>query len=146
MTVHDSSDAALLRYFDTDHLPARLAAVSAPFRALAHEMVTALPQIPERTAGLHRLLEAKDCAVRAALDISAATEGAASPEGPGGCRHCPDGHTPADRGSQPWGVWVGSQRDGDGQPTIIHVARSGGAHVAESDAEWIRARLNGARP
>jgi hypothetical protein len=25
----------------------------------------------------------------------------------------------------------------------IIVARSAGAHVAESDAEWIRARLNG---
>lgn len=30
----------------------------------------------------------------------------------------------------------------DGQPTVIHVARSNGAHVAESDAQWIRERLN----
>ncbi|MEU8723547.1 hypothetical protein [Streptomyces antimycoticus] len=60
----------------------------------------------------------------------------------GDCEHCPDGHTPADSGSQPWSAWVGPERDGDGQPTTIHVARSAGAHVAEADAEWIRARLN----
>lgn len=59
-----------------------------------------------------------------------------------GCEHCPDGHTPPDHG-QPWGVWVGSERDGDGQPRTIHVARSAGAHVAESDAQWVRDRLNG---
>lgn len=60
----------------------------------------------------------------------------------GDCHHCPDGHTPADSGSQPWNTWVGPERDGDGQPMVIHVARSAGAHVAESDAEWIRTRLN----
>jgi hypothetical protein len=61
----------------------------------------------------------------------------------GECEHCPDGHTPADRGSQPWNAQVGSECDGDGQPMQIIVARSAGAHVAEADAEWIRARLNG---
>lgn len=61
----------------------------------------------------------------------------------GNCPHCPDGHTPADRGSQPWSAHVGAERDGDGQPMQIIVSRSAGAHVAESDAEWIRARLNG---
>lgn len=59
-----------------------------------------------------------------------------------GCPHCPDGHTPPDHG-QTWGAYLAPTRDGDGQPTTIHVARSGGAHVAESDAEWVRARLNG---
>ncbi len=58
------------------------------------------------------------------------------------CPHCPDGHTPADGGSQPWSAFVSMQRDGDGQPTHIIVARSAGAHVAESDAEWVRQRLN----
>ncbi|MFI0822305.1 hypothetical protein ACH4TX_41970 [Streptomyces sp. NPDC021098] len=61
----------------------------------------------------------------------------------GDCPHCPDGHTPADQGSQPWHAHVGPERDGDGQPMEIIVARSAGAHVAESDAEWIRLRLNG---
>lgn len=58
-----------------------------------------------------------------------------------GCTHCPDGHTPPDHG-QPWGVYVSPERDGDGQPMTITVARSAGAHVAESDAEWVRTRLN----
>ncbi|MFJ4735237.1 hypothetical protein ACIP6V_23685 [Streptomyces sp. NPDC088770] len=58
------------------------------------------------------------------------------------CPHCPDGHQPPTSGSQPWGVWVGPARDGDGQPTTIHVARSAGAHVAETDAEWMRHVLN----
>lgn len=61
-----------------------------------------------------------------------------------GCPHCPDGHTPPDHG-QPWGAFIGPERDGDGQPTQIIVARSGGAHVAEPDAEWVRARLNDTR-
>jgi hypothetical protein len=56
--------------------------------------------------------------------------------------HHPDGHTPPSGGSQPWGAYVGPERDGDGQPTTIHVGRSAGAHVAESDAEWVRDRLN----
>lgn len=60
----------------------------------------------------------------------------------GDCPHCPDGHTPADSGSQTWVVHVADDRDGDGQPTHLIVARSGGAHVAESDAQWIRARIN----
>jgi hypothetical protein len=59
------------------------------------------------------------------------------------CPHCPDGHTLPNGGSQPWAVYVSSERDGDGQPTALIVARSAGAHVAESDAEWIRRRLNG---
>jgi hypothetical protein len=58
-----------------------------------------------------------------------------------GCAHCPDGHTPPDHG-QPWGAHVGPERDGDEQPTTIHIARAAGAHVAESDAEWVRNRLN----
>ena len=60
----------------------------------------------------------------------------------GDCEHCPDGHTPADSGSQPWSAYVASERDSDGQPTHLIVGRSGGAHVAQSDAEWIRQRLN----
>ncbi|MGY0062789.1 hypothetical protein ACWY4P_40690 [Streptomyces sp. LZ34] len=57
------------------------------------------------------------------------------------CPHCPDGHTLPDHG-QPWGAHVGPERDGDGHPTTIHVARVAGAHVAESDAQWVRDRLN----
>lgn len=59
------------------------------------------------------------------------------------CPHCPDGHTPPTGGSQPWGAFVSSHRDSDGQPTEIIVCRTAGAHVAESDAEWVRCVLNG---
>jgi hypothetical protein len=58
----------LLRFFEHDHLPAHLQAVSAPCGDLAQQMVAALPDGPELSAGLRRLLEAKDCFVRAALD------------------------------------------------------------------------------
>ncbi len=58
----------LLRYFAYDHLPEHLQAVSRPCAELAAEMVEALPDGPELTTGLRKLLESKDCFVRAALD------------------------------------------------------------------------------
>ena len=58
---------ALLVYFAFEHLPARLRSVSAPCADLAHEMAVILPSDPETTTGLRKLLEAKDCFVRAAL-------------------------------------------------------------------------------
>lgn len=61
---------------------------------------------------------------------------------PGACPHCPDGHTPPWRGSQPWLARVGSRLDEDGQPLEIIVERSGLAHVAESDAAWVFQTLN----
>lgn len=56
------------------------------------------------------------------------------------CEHCPDGHENPE--SRPWAVFVAMERDGDGQPTHLYVAPTAGQHVAESDAEWARARLN----
>lgn len=58
----------LLRYFTTDHLPEHLAHVARPCADLANEITATLPDGPELTAGLRKLLEAKDCFVRAALD------------------------------------------------------------------------------
>jgi hypothetical protein len=57
----------LLRFFEYNHLPEHLQVFSRPISLLAVEMVTALPDGPELTAGLRKLLEAKDCFVRAAL-------------------------------------------------------------------------------
>lgn len=57
----------LLQFFRYDHLPPKLAEISAPFAALARLIVTDLPRNPERTVALRKLVEAKDCAVRAAL-------------------------------------------------------------------------------
>lgn len=60
----------ILRHFAWDHLPPHLADVSAPFGLLAWEMAQELPHGPEVSAGLRKLLEAKDCFVRAALDMT----------------------------------------------------------------------------
>lgn len=58
--------AAILRYFEYEHLPTHLQVVSQPFHNLAHDMAMRLDG-PELTVGLRKLLEAKDCCVRAAL-------------------------------------------------------------------------------
>ncbi|WP_018503088.1 hypothetical protein [Parafrankia discariae] len=57
----------LLKFFTWAHLPAHLQEVSRPLGELAEQMVRTLPDGPELTAGLRKLLEAKDCFVRAAL-------------------------------------------------------------------------------
>jgi hypothetical protein len=57
----------MLQFFAYAHLPAHLQVVSKPFCDLAELMVQKLPMNTERTAGLRKLLEAKDCAVRAVL-------------------------------------------------------------------------------
>lgn len=57
---------ALLAYFAYDHLPEHLRVVSKPFSDLAHDLAVKLDG-PELTVCLRKMLEAKDCAVRAAL-------------------------------------------------------------------------------
>jgi hypothetical protein len=57
----------LLQFFAHAHLPPHLQAVSRPFGELATFIVDNLPRNPERTVALRKLLEAKDCAVRALL-------------------------------------------------------------------------------
>lgn len=57
----------LLQFFAYEHLPINLQAVSRPFCELAKSIVETLPMNPETTVSLRKLLEAKDCAVRAYL-------------------------------------------------------------------------------
>jgi len=57
----------LLSFFDAGHLPDDLRVVSEPCGELAHHLVATLPDGPELTTGLRKLLEAKDCAVRQAI-------------------------------------------------------------------------------
>lgn len=57
----------LLQFFTYKHLSQELQAISKPFCDLAEEMVKKLPSNPERTMMLRKLLESKDCAVRAVL-------------------------------------------------------------------------------
>jgi hypothetical protein len=58
---------AILKYFACSHLPPQLRAVSQPFVDLAIALIAATPPGPEQSAGLRKLLEAKDCFVRAVL-------------------------------------------------------------------------------
>jgi ferritin-like protein len=57
----------LLQFFEFKHLRDDLQLISGPFCELANSMVAVLPRNPERTVMLRKLLEAKDCAVRAKL-------------------------------------------------------------------------------
>lgn len=58
----------ILKYFNYEHLPEHLQAVSKPIGDLARQMDQQLPDGPEKTTGLRKLLEAKDAFVRQALD------------------------------------------------------------------------------
>jgi hypothetical protein len=73
----------LLRFFAYDHLPEHLQDVSKDCSVLAHIMAAILPDGPELTAGLRKLLEAKDAFVRAALpdDRIASVRGHGNPGG-----------------------------------------------------------------
>jgi len=57
----------IMKYFVYDHLPDHLQVVLKPFTDLAHEMAMKSAG-PETSAGLRKLLEAKDCFVRAMLN------------------------------------------------------------------------------
>ena len=57
----------IIKYFEYDHLPAYLQEVSKPIGDLAQDMDEVLPDCAEKSAGLRKLLEAKDCLVRAKL-------------------------------------------------------------------------------
>lgn len=63
-----SSTRQLARWFTFDHLRDDLRPPSAACAALAQEMIDKLPDGPELSAGLRKLLEAKDCFVRAAIE------------------------------------------------------------------------------
>lgn len=56
------------KYFVYDHLPQHLQLVSAPIGDLAAVLDKFLPDGSEKSAGMRKLLEAKDCFVRAALE------------------------------------------------------------------------------
>lgn len=57
----------MMQFFAYAHLPPHLQDISKPFGDLAQHIVDTLPSNPERTVALRKLLEAKDCAVRAKL-------------------------------------------------------------------------------
>lgn len=61
------STVSIMKYFEWKHLPEKLQPVSYSCAMLAEDMMRRIPDGPELTAGLRKLLEAKDCFVRASL-------------------------------------------------------------------------------
>ena len=57
----------LMQFFKYQHLPKHLQEISKDFSNLAVVVNADLPDNPEKTTALRKLLEAKDCAVRARL-------------------------------------------------------------------------------
>ena len=66
LSIAKSGDR-MMRYFRFKHLPPDLAGVSSWFAQTAIKIASQTSS-PERTVALRKLLEAKDCAVRNALD------------------------------------------------------------------------------
>ena len=58
----------ILKYFAYAHLPEHLQEVSKPFSDLVELMEKEIPDSAEKSAGFRKLLEAKDCFVRAKLN------------------------------------------------------------------------------
>jgi len=56
-----------MQFFAYDHLPPEVAEISKPFSELARTIHDTLPHNWQTTMALQKLLEAKDCAVRAKL-------------------------------------------------------------------------------
>jgi len=56
-----------MKYFNYKHLPEDLQALSMPFCELAHQIDADTSDGPKKSTGLRKLLEAKDCIVRAAF-------------------------------------------------------------------------------
>jgi len=55
----------IMQFFGYKHLPVPLQAISRPFFEIADCCHSELPDNPERVECLRKILEAKDCAVRA---------------------------------------------------------------------------------
>lgn len=62
---HPAVTQALRWFVDDGHLPYHLASINNRFAKLAMELALAAPKQTQTTNALNRLLESKDCAVRA---------------------------------------------------------------------------------
>lgn len=58
----------IIKYFAYSHLPENLQEISKPIGDLARQMCDSLPDCEEKQVGLRKLLEAKDCLVRASMN------------------------------------------------------------------------------
>lgn len=56
-----------IKYFTYDHLPLELQRIAKPICELALELEHMIGDSPEKSAGMRKLLEAKDCFVRSGI-------------------------------------------------------------------------------
>ena len=63
-----SEQTPIMKYFSYSHLPEKLQSISKSVYDLAEKMDNELPNGAEKSAGLRKLLEAKDCFVRSNLE------------------------------------------------------------------------------
>ena len=57
----------IMRYFEYSHLPLSIQFASSKICKAAEYLDGTIPDGPEKSAGMRKLLEAKDCFVRASL-------------------------------------------------------------------------------
>ena len=57
-----------MQFFEYNHLPFHLQEISEGIHLIAHDMDKTLPDGAEKSAGMRKLLEAKDCFVRARIE------------------------------------------------------------------------------
>jgi hypothetical protein len=69
----------MLKWFGFGHLPPQLQSASEPYSAIASWMMTNLKPGAEATVALRKLLESKDCAVRAVIEQGALDENKKGP-------------------------------------------------------------------
>ena len=67
MSKNKNGESPIMKYFAYEHLPEKLQEVSKPLGDLARQMDASLPAGEEKSEGLRKLLEAKDCLVRAKI-------------------------------------------------------------------------------
>lgn len=63
----DYTPSPIMKYFAYTHLPPKLQEISKPIADVAFILDQSLENGAEKSAGLRKLLEAKDCFVRAAI-------------------------------------------------------------------------------
>lgn len=68
LDVLSEPEDRMMKWFEYKHLPAQLQLVSCNFFELALHITETIQPGPERTVALRKLLEAKDAAVRAAVN------------------------------------------------------------------------------
>ncbi|MFE6405159.1 hypothetical protein [Streptomyces alboflavus] len=93
-TQAEDSREAILLHFGYTHLPQPLADVAMKFCELADELTIMIPErSAERSAGLRKMLEAKDCMVRAVRESELSRT---PPPMPKNAWHAPEPMLPTD--------------------------------------------------